>query len=503
MKVLMVDENSDSLYLLEKILKKSGYITIKAEDGVEALEKLNKNKVDAIISDVVMPRMDGFKLCSECKKDDRFKSIPFLIYTSDYRRKQDENFALRIGAEKFLVKPQEPANLLKILNETISENKKGESALSNKSNTKKELYQADRNRRMIKKLEDKVKCLNSEISKRKKTEDELYKKVRELDCLYSLANLTIRHDVSLEKLFESAIENMRSGMQYPELVCCRVMFDEKEVKTDNFRKTKWKECRDIKVKEEKRGILEVYYLKKKPGSGKAIFSREEKRLVHGVSEVISINIERKLSAGELEESYRKINRLFDCVTKTLTHIIEAKDPYTSGHQKKVAILATAIAEEMELDEETVESINTSALIHDIGNIQIPASILAKPGRLTDLEFKIIKAHPTIGYEMLKDIEFPYPVADIVLQHHERLDGSGYPKGLTEKDISLEARIIAVADAMEAMTSHRPYRPALGLDKAIEEINKGNGKEYDQKIVDISIKLLMNKTFKKKTESIGR
>jgi len=503
MKVLIVDDNLDSLYLLDTLLTKSGYITIKAEDGIEALEKLKKNKVDAIISDVLMPKMDGFQLCRECKKNEKFKSVPFLIYTATYRRKQDEEFALRIGAERFVVKPQEPKNLLKIIGDVISKNKRKKPGLCIKGDVKEELYLAEHNRRMIKKLEDKVKCLNREISSRKKTEDELYKRVKELDCLYSLANLTIRHDISLEKLFESSIENMRRGMQYPELVCCRVTFDKKEVKTDNFRKTKWKEFRDIRVEGEKRGMLEAYYLKKKPGPGKTSFSREEKRLANGVAEIISVNIERKLSAGELEESYHKINGLFDCITKTLAHIVEARDPYTSGHQKKVAILATAIAEEMGVNEETVEAINTTALIHDIGKLQIPASILTKPGRLTDVEFKMIKTHPAVGYELLKDIEFPYPVADIVLQHHERLDGSGYPRGLTEKDISLEARIIAVADAMEAMTSHRPYRPSLGLDKAIEEINKGNGKEYDQKIVDISIKLLKNKAFKAKMESIAR
>ncbi len=499
MKILIVDDNLDSLYLLDTLLTKSGYNTIKAENGVEALGKLKKNKVDVIISDVLMPKMDGFQLCRKCKEDERLKEIPFLIYTATYKRKQDEEFVLGLGAERFIIKPQEPKNLLKILDDVISKGKKKKSGARFKKPVREELYLEEYNKRVIKKLEDKVKNLNREISRRKKTEDELYTRVKELNCLYSLANLTMKQDISLEKLFESTIKSMHKGMQYPELVCGRIVFDKKDFRTDNFKKTKWKECRDIKVGGKNKGVIEVYYIKKRPGTGKTSFSREEKRLINGVSEIISVHIEQKLSAEELEESYSKINTLFDCITKTLAYIVEARDPYTSGHQKKVAILATAIAEKMGMDEETIEAINTTSLIHDIGKLKIPTSILTKPGRLTDVEFKMIKTHPVVGYEILKDIRFPYPVADIVLQHHERLDGSGYPKGLKSKDISLEAKVIAVADAMEAMTSHRPYRPSLGLDKAIEEINKGNGKLYDQEIVDISIDLLRKKAFIKKME----
>ncbi|MEA2015152.1 MAG: response regulator [Actinomycetota bacterium] len=499
MKILIADDNSDSLYLLDTLLKKSGYKTIKVENGAEALKKLKKNKVDVIISDILMPKKDGFKLCRECKKDKKLKEIPFLIYTATYKRKQDEEFALRIGADRFIIKPQEPENLLEIINDVISKRKKKISGKQSKELMKEQKYLAGHDKRVVKKLEDKVKSLNKEISRRGKTEDELGRRVKELKALYSLANLSMKHDISMEKLFRSAIKSMRMGMQYPELVCGRVMFDKREIRTDNFKNTKWKEYRDIMVGGKKKGAIEAYYVKKKPGSGKTIFSREEKRLINGTSEIISVYMDQKLSEEKLEESCHKINTLFDCITKTLAYIIEVRDPYTSGHQKKVAMLASAIAEEIGLDEETVEAINTTALIHDIGKLKIPASILTKPGKLTDVEFKMIKTHPSVGYEMLKDIEFPYPVADIVLQHHERLDGSGYPKGLKSKDISLEAKIIAVAGAMEAMTSHRPYRPSLGLETAIGEIKKVDRKKYDQKIVDISIKILRNNAFRKNVE----
>ncbi len=166
-----------------------------------------------------------------------------------------------------------------------------------------------------------------------------------------------------------------------------------------------------------------------------------------------------------------------------------RDPYTAGHQKRVTDLACAIAEEMSLSKEQIEGLQMAGLIHDVGKILVPAEILSKPGRLTEIDFSMIETHPKVGYDILKTIEFPYPVAQIVIQHHERMDGSGYPAGLTGKEILLEARILAVADVVEAIASHRPYRPALGQDKAIEEISQNRGVLYDPKAVDACLKVL--------------
>ncbi len=150
---------------------------------------------------------------------------------------------------------------------------------------------------------------------------------------------------------------------------------------------------------------------------------------------------------------------------------------------------------MGLDKYRIEAINTAAKIHDIGKINVPASILVKPGKITDIEFSLIKTHSQVGYDMIKNIEFPWPLADIILQHHERLDGSGYPNGLKGKDIMLEAKVLAVADVVEAMSSHRPYRPMLGLDIAIKEITENRGLLYDPKAVDACRKVLFEKKFK--------
>ena len=168
--------------------------------------------------------------------------------------------------------------------------------------------------------------------------------------------------------------------------------------------------------------------------------------------------------------------------------VEVRDPYTSGHQKRVAELAVALAREMGLSEERIHGLHLAGVVHDLGKISVPAEILSKPGKLTPIEFMLIKNHAQAGYEILKDIDFPWPIATVVRQHHERCEGSGYPQGLKGKDILLESRIMAVADVVEAMASHRPYRPTLGIEVALREIERGRGLQYDSEVVEACLKL---------------
>ncbi len=160
-----------------------------------------------------------------------------------------------------------------------------------------------------------------------------------------------------------------------------------------------------------------------------------------------------------------------------------RDPYTAGHQRRVAQLAAAIATEMGLPPERIHGIRLAGTVHDVGKIGVPAEILSKPGVLTGVEFNLIKLHPTVGYEILKDVEFPWPIAQMVRSHHERLDGSGYPDGLKGEEILLDTRIISVADVVEAMLSYRPYRPGLGIQAALDEIVGKRGVLYDEQVVD--------------------
>jgi putative nucleotidyltransferase with HDIG domain len=174
--------------------------------------------------------------------------------------------------------------------------------------------------------------------------------------------------------------------------------------------------------------------------------------------------------------------------------IEARDPYTAGHQIRSANLARCIAAEMGLPQEKIEGLRMAGSIHDIGKLSIPAEILSKPTKLTSLEFSLIKEHARMGYEMLKDVESPWPLAEIIYQHHERMDGSGYPRNLKGDEILMEARILGVADVVESMASHRPYRPSLGIEAALEEIAKNRGTLYDDAVADACLRLFREKGF---------
>ncbi|BCO08229.1 two-component system response regulator [Desulfolithobacter dissulfuricans] len=187
--------------------------------------------------------------------------------------------------------------------------------------------------------------------------------------------------------------------------------------------------------------------------------------------------------AELRHRETKLKKALVGIVDVVAAIVEKRDPYTAGHEQRVASLARAIAREMGLTSRKIEGLHLAAIIHDLGKVAIPSELLSKPGRLTDLEFQFIQTHVQVGYDILRRMEFPWPLAQIVHQHHERLDGSGYPQGLKDGEIMIEARILGVADVVEAMSSHRPYRPALGIDTALEEINRHRGTLYDADVVE--------------------
>ncbi len=204
--------------------------------------------------------------------------------------------------------------------------------------------------------------------------------------------------------------------------------------------------------------------------------------------------ELKRSEKELKHTLETLRKSMGGVTQAMSTVVESRDPYTAGHQKRVAALARTIAQEMGLSPDQIDAVRLAGTLHDIGKIAIPGEILTSPGRLTEKAFELIKDHPKTGYDILQGIEFPWPVAEIVLQHHEHLDGSGYPKGLSGSAIMLEARIITVADVVEAMASHRPYRPAMGTEKALEEILRLRGVVYDPTAVDACVRLFKEKNY---------
>jgi len=222
----------------------------------------------------------------------------------------------------------------------------------------------------------------------------------------------------------------------------------------------------------------------------SVYSPEKEYFV-AVFDVIT---ERKRTEEALKESLARTTEVQYGTIEALATVTEARDPYTAGHQRRVTRLACAVARELGLPADRVAGLRVMGLLHDMGKVSIPTEILSKPGKLSDSELAIIKSHAQAGYEIVKEIRFPWPVAEAILQHHERLDGSGYPQGLTGPDITLEARILAVADVVEAMSSHRPYRAALGLDRALEEIAQEKGVLYDPEVVDACIKVCTEDNF---------
>ncbi len=204
--------------------------------------------------------------------------------------------------------------------------------------------------------------------------------------------------------------------------------------------------------------------------------------------------ERRKAEEELQKSLVKLQKTLEGTVEAMATLIETKDPYTSGHQKRVAYLACEIAREIRLSNDQIEGLYVASIIHDVGKIYVPSEILSKPGWLTGHEIGLIKTHAQVGYDILRKIDFPWPIAHIVLQHHERLNGSGYPHGRKNEEILIEARILGAADVVEAMATHRPYRPALGIEKALEEVSKNSGKLYDPSVVAACLKLFNEKGF---------
>ena len=212
----------------------------------------------------------------------------------------------------------------------------------------------------------------------------------------------------------------------------------------------------------------------------------------GISEDIT---ERKQSEERLNQSFMRLRESLGATIQAMAMTVEARDPYTAGHQRRVSDLGRAIATEMNLDADKIEGVRMASAIHDIGKISVPAEILSKPSKLSPLEYQLIKIHPQAGYDILKDIDFPWPIARIILEHHERVNGSGYPNGLTGESLLMESKILSVADTVEAIASHRPYRPSLGVDEALKEIHRQRGILFDPDVVRACLKIFHEKGYK--------
>ncbi len=502
LRVMVVDDNEENRYILQLLLKSKGYEVVVATNGAEAVEKARLNPPDLIISDILMPVMDGFTLCRLWKKDEQLKRIPFVFYTATYTDPRDEELARNLGAERFIIKPMEPDLFLKMVDEVIHEAEKGRLIPSQKTVEDEVVYFKEYNEALIRKLEDKVlqleeanRLLNREIAERQRIEETL----RESEARYRLhfenvsdVILSLNSDLILSEISPSVEKVL--GYRREELI--GKPLQNLNILAPEYLEQALSDAR--RVLQGEQVFAALYQFITKDGSRKwgevSCTPVVQSSLAISIISVARDVTDRKQAEEELKRSHEKLKGVLRGVVNVIISIIEERDPYTAGHQRRVTQLACAIAEEMNLQEEDIEGLKMAALIHDLGKVKIPAEILAKPGKLSYAEWSLIKLHPHVGHEILKGIEFPWPVAEIVFQHHERLNGTGYPQGLTHEQILLAARILAVADVVEAMCSHRPYRPAKGVEAAMEEISQNKGVLYDPEVVDACKKLFIEKRF---------
>lgn len=701
MNILIADDTAENLYLLEKYFQGKGHTTVSAVNGAEALTEALKEPPDIIVSDILMPVMDGFTLCSEWRRSKILQKIPFIFYTATYTDPKDEELALKLGADRFIIKPTELKTLLHIIKETYDTSRLETAApLPPAPALEGEGFLNEHNKALVRKLEDKMTqleatetelraknvALEKNIEGLKRTEAALtasemryrmqfegasdgialadYKTGELVDCNLSLCRMVERDKAELvgqpqsilhppaaaaEKLAQtfqqhrttapgSALEDTlisKSGKLIPAEIrasrveinghdCLMGVFrDITERKREEAERNKillWQQginllqqsllatatleekfssitdsivrlfgadfcriwliqpgdlceegCVHAGVKEgphicqyrdrclhlmassgrytHKDGVVHsrvpfgcykigrvasdqdhkfltnnvqndprvhdhewarelglvsfVGYQLRVPGGETlgvlALFSKHpiqagEDAILDGLSSTAALVIQRDCSQKSLIKTLDRLRKAVGATIRVMVSVVESRDPYTAGHQLRVADLAGAIAAEMALPREKIDGIRMAGSIHDLGKLSIPAEILSKPTKLTDTEFSMIKEHPQKGYEILKDVESSWPLAEMVYQHHERMNGFGYPRNLKGDDILMEARILAVADVVEAMGSHRPYRPSLGIDVALEEIEKNKGTLYDSAVADACLRLFREKGY---------
>lgn len=486
MKILIVDDMAEMRLLLKTLLEGGGHEVALARNGKEALERLQEGSFDLIVSDILMPVMDGFQLCRTCKTHPEWKKIPFVFYTATYTGKRDQEFALALGADRFVVKPQEPERFLEIMKEVLDLRNFEVMADQEQPGMEETAYLAAHNERVIRKLEKRT----AELAK-------LNLALHESEEKYRLV---------VENAAEAILIAQEGMIRFANPGCVRLIGYPEEILTSkSFAEFIHPEDREMVLERHRtrfagEEVPAVYPFRIVTNAGTVKWVEIHAVIVVWKGKPATLNFlgditGRKQSAEALKRSVEKLRQALGGTVQAIAMVVEARDPYTAGHQRRASDLARVIAMEFGIDGDQVEGIRLAGMIHDIGKVSVPAEILSKPTKLTHIEFSLIKVHSQAGYDILKEIEFPWPIAQIVFQHHERMDGSGYPQGLKGEEILPEARILAVADVVEAMASHRPYRPALGIEAALDEIACGKGILYDPDAVDVCLRLFRERGYK--------
>jgi len=452
-RVLIVDDSEDDGLLLLRQLKNGGYSpTYEQVDTAEAMnEALDRQTWDIILCDYSMPGFSAtaaFDLYNEKGFD-----LPFIIVSGTIA---DETAvaAMRAGAHDYLMKD----NLARLS------------------------PAVDRELREVKIRRERIEA-SAQLRKSEKKYRALFEDSRDAIYISATEGELIDFNQSTLNLFGYSREEMM-GMS-PKSVF---------VNADEYNKFQEEIAQKGSVREF--GAK----LRKKDGAEMDCLITSTVRLakdktILGYQGIIRDISELVSGRTQLEKTLKELREALGGTIEAMALTVETRDPYTAGHQRRVSNLARAIATEIGISEDQIQGIRLAGVIHDIGKISVPGEILSKPGKISSNEFGIIKEHPQVGHNILNTVDFPWPIAQIVLQHHERMDGSGYPNGISGDNILFEARILAVADVVEAMASHRPYRASLGIDIALREILKNRGSFYDPQVVDACLKLFNEKGYR--------
>lgn len=489
-KIMVVDDEEQNRSYLQTLFRSQGFDVMVAANGAEALKEAREDPPHIIISDILMPVMDGFMLCKEWKNDDQLKHIPFVFYTATYTDPKDEKLALDMGADLFIIKPQEPDIFLDLIQRVMTNLESKKMETTRKRDFSEETFLQEHNEALFRKLEKKIRQL-----------EEANQSIKESEIKYhsifenSIAGI---YRTTKEGRFLTLNPAFCKMLGYSSLEELRSLVSNIETQVyvtpeDRFRLlgllAKNNSVKDFETRFYKKdgGIIWV-----KAGVWTIRDTNNNILYYEAIAEDITDRISKE---EELKTIADKLRNAMMGTINVMAAIVEHRDPYTAGHQRRVSEIASAIAEELGLASEQIEGIKIAGLIHDVGKISIPTEILVKPGKLTATERLLVESHAGDGYDILKGVEFPWPILNAIHQHHERMNGSGYPLGLSNEKIVLEARIIAIADVVEAMASHRPYRPALGIDVALEEIEKNRGILYDENAANACLNLFRKKNFK--------
>ncbi len=453
--ILIVEDNPADIRLIKEFLLDESKLTYNlhnlqtynlecAKTLKEALYLIPKESFEIILLDLSLPDSNGFDALKKIVEKNPY--IPVVIFTVDNNYDVISK-ALSLGVQDYLVKGQfDSSDLVRSINYSIERKKIETERILFSQKLQKVALEWNST---FDAMEDAISIIDLEgkILRANKATTKLFKK-------------------SFNEIIGNTCNNLLNIILHPEDICPlkqAIITKKREIrvfKVDN----KFLECKVDPILDEDKNIISF---------------------VHIISDVT----EQKILEQNLKESLSRIKILFEQTVMVLGQLMEAKDPYTAGHQKNVADIAVKIAKGMNLEESRVEAIRLASLIHDIGKITVPASILSKPGKISEIERAMIETHPKTGYEIIRNIDFPKTIGKIILQHHERLNGSGYPNHLKSDEIILEAKIVAVADVVDAMLSHRPYRQAKTFTETIEEISKNKGILYDTSAVNLCIKIL--------------